>query len=65
MDVRTDGHVKMSFLVVSSAALVILIVTYGITFVVGRRIGRYNVVDVNWGVSFVVVAAVAAVLGDW
>jgi steroid 5-alpha reductase family enzyme len=54
----------MSFLVVSSAALMILIVTHGITFVVGRRIGRYNVVDVNWGVSFVVVAAVAAVLGD-
>jgi steroid 5-alpha reductase family enzyme len=64
VDVRTDGHVKMSFLVVSSAALIILIVTYGITFVVCRRIGRYNVVDVTWGVSFVVVAAVAAVLGD-
>ena len=54
----------MSFLVVSGAALAILILTYGITFVVGRRIGRYNVVDVTWGVSFVVVAAVAAVLGD-
>ena len=54
----------MSFLVVSVAALAILILTYGITFVVGRRIGRYNVVDVTWGLGFVVVAAVAAVLGD-
>jgi steroid 5-alpha reductase family enzyme len=52
------------FLVVSGAALAILIVTYGIAFVVGRRIGRYNVVDVTWGVGFVVVAALAAVLGD-
>ena len=64
VDVRTDGRGQMSFLVVSGAALAILILTYGITFVVGRRIGRYNVVDVTWGVSFVVVAAVAAVLGD-
>ena len=36
---------------------------HGITFVVGRRIGRYNVVDVTWGLGFVGVAAVAAVLG--
>ena len=34
---------------------------YGVTFLIGRRIGRYNVVDVTWGASFVVVAAVAAV----
>lgn len=54
----------MSFLVVSGAALAILILTYGIAFLVGRRIGRYNVVDVTWGVGFVVVAALTAVLGD-
>ena len=30
---------------------------------IGRRIGRYNVVDVAWGVGFVAVAAVAATLG--
>jgi steroid 5-alpha reductase family enzyme len=54
----------VKFLVVSSAALVILILTYGISFLVGRRIGRYNVVDVTWGLSFVVVAALAAVIGD-
>ena len=36
---------------------------HGITFLIGRRIGRYNVVDVAWGVGFVAVAAVAAWLG--
>ena len=30
---------------------------------IGRRIGRYNVVDVTWGVGFVAVAAVAAAVG--
>ena len=28
-----------------------------VTWVLGRRIGRYNVVDVTWGLSFVVLAA--------
>lgn len=54
----------MNFVLVSAASLAILVVLYGATFVIGRRIGRYNVVDVTWGASFVVVAAVAAVLGD-
>lgn len=53
----------MSFLVVSATSLVVVLVVYGITFVVGRSIGRYNVVDVTWGVSFVAVAAVAAIVG--
>ncbi|MET0455367.1 MAG: DUF1295 domain-containing protein [Mycobacterium sp.] len=54
----------MSFVVVSVAALAILLVVYGVTFAIGRRIGRYNVVDVTWGASFVAVAMVAAVVGD-
>jgi steroid 5-alpha reductase family enzyme len=54
----------MNFLIVSTASLAILVLAYGATFVVGRRIGRYNVVDVTWGASFVVVAAVAAAVGD-
>ena len=37
---------------------------HGITFAVGRSIGRYNVVDVTWGLGFVGVGAVAAVLGS-
>ena len=39
----------MNFLVVSAASLAVLVVVYGITFLVGRRIGRYNVVDVDVG----------------
>jgi steroid 5-alpha reductase family enzyme len=53
----------VNFVVVSGTALAILVVAYGGTFLIGRRIGRYNVVDVTWGLSFVVVAAVAAALG--
>jgi steroid 5-alpha reductase family enzyme len=50
----------MNFLVVSVASLAILVLVYGASFVIGRRIGRYNVVDVTWGASFVIVAAVVA-----
>jgi steroid 5-alpha reductase family enzyme len=64
MDLRTDGYHVMNFLIVSAASLVILVLVYGASFVIGRRIGRYNVVDVTWGASFVVVAAVAAVVGS-
>ena len=53
----------MNFLLVTLASLAILVLVYGVTFLIGRRIGRYNVVDVAWGASFVAVAAVAAVLG--
>jgi len=48
---------------VSAASLAILVVVHGTTFLIGRRIGRYNVVDVTWGIGFVAVAAVAAALG--
>ena len=54
----------MNVLLVSASALVGLILIYGATFLVGRRLGRYNVVDVTWGASFVVVAAIAAVVGN-
>ena len=53
----------MNFVVVSAASLAVLVVVHGITFGIGRRIGRYNVVDAAWGIGFVAVAAVAAVLG--
>jgi steroid 5-alpha reductase family enzyme len=63
MDVRPDGGSLVNFVVVSAASLAILVVVHGITFAIGRRIGRYNVVDVTWGIGFVAVATVAAVLG--
>jgi steroid 5-alpha reductase family enzyme len=53
----------MNLIVLSAASLATLVVVHGITFLIGRRIGRYNVVDVAWGIGFVAVAAVAAALG--
>jgi steroid 5-alpha reductase family enzyme len=64
MDLRADGLRQMNFLAVSAASLAILVVVHGVTFLIGRRIGRYNVVDVAWGLGFIAVAAVAAVLGS-
>ena len=51
------------FVAVSAASAVALVVLHTITFSIGRRIGRYNVVDVAWGLGFIVVATVAAILG--
>lgn len=53
----------MNFLMVSAVSLASVTVLFGVTFAVGRRIGRYNVVDVAWGPGFVTVAAVAAAVG--
>lgn len=54
----------ISLVTVVVPSLAILVVAHGITFLIGRRIGRYNVVDVTWGVGFVAVAAVCAALGS-
>ncbi|WP_420714570.1 DUF1295 domain-containing protein [Mycobacterium sp. Aquia_213] len=48
---------------VSGASVLVLAVVHSVTFTIGRRIGRYNVVDVAWGIGFVAIAAVAATLG--
>src|SRR5271155_728988 len=53
----------VDFAIVSGASAAALLVVHAITFVIGRRIGRYNVVDVAWGLGFVAVAAVAAAVG--
>lgn len=53
----------MNFLVVTASAAAVLIVVHTVTFRIGRRVGRYNVVDVAWGVGFLAVAVVAAALG--
>ncbi len=52
-----------AILMVSGASALALAVVHSVTFVIGRKLGRYNVVDVAWGVGFVAVAAVAAILG--
>lgn len=50
-------------LVVSGASVLALAVVHSITFLIGRKIGRYNVVDTAWGIGFIAVAAVAALVG--
>ena len=54
----------VNFLALSAISLAATIFVFGVTFLIGRRIGRYNVVDVTWGLSFVVVAAIVAALGN-
>ena len=54
----------VEFAVVSGASAAALLVVFAVTFGIGRRIDRYNVVDVAWGLGFIAVAAVAAILGD-
>jgi steroid 5-alpha reductase family enzyme len=51
------------FGIVSGGAAAALLVVFAVTFGIGRRIGRYNVVDVTWGLGFIAVALVAAILG--
>lgn len=53
----------MNFLAVAAASLLAIVVVHTATFLIGRRIGRYNVVDVSWGVGFVAIAAACAVVG--
>ena len=52
-----------NLLEVSGASVLALAAVHSVTFAIGRRIGRYNVVDVAWGVGFVAIAAVAVTLG--
>ena len=53
----------MNFALVTGASLLTVIVVHGATFFIARRAGRYNVVDIAWGIGFVAIAAVAAAVG--
>jgi steroid 5-alpha reductase family enzyme len=63
VDLRTERRPVVNLLTVAIASLAATAVVFAVTFAIGRRIGRYNVVDVAWGIGFVVVAAVAAAVG--
>ncbi|MFW0791963.1 DUF1295 domain-containing protein [Gordonia sp. CPCC 205333] len=52
------------FALVTLYSTVALFLVQAIAYVIGRRIGRYNVVDVAWGVGLVAVAIVALIVGD-
>jgi steroid 5-alpha reductase family enzyme len=54
----------MNFALVAGASVLTVIVVHGATFFIARQVGRYNVVDIAWGIGFVAVAAMAAVLGS-
>lgn len=53
-----------SFLLVSGASLGAIAVLMTVTAVIGRRLGKVSVVDTAWGLGFVLIALVAALLGD-
>ena len=50
--------------VVVGAAALAVVVLMAITALAARRTGRWAVVDVTWGLGFLVVTAIAVVLGD-
>ena len=50
-------------LVAASSAIVIVGVLV-VTFFIGERLGRHNVVDVSWGLAFAAVSVISAALGD-
>jgi steroid 5-alpha reductase family enzyme len=52
-----------NLLQVSVTSVLALTVLHSVTFAIGRRIGRYNVVDVAWGLGFIAIALVGATLG--
>jgi steroid 5-alpha reductase family enzyme len=53
-----------NFLAVTSFSLLAIVLLMVATAIEGHRQGRVSVVDTTWGLGFVVVAAVAAVVGD-
>ena len=55
-------NVSLPLLMLASLGAVVVLMA--ITALVSRRVGRVSVVDVTWGLGFVVVAAVSAALGD-
>lgn len=62
VDVDPRGP-PVNIVVVTSVSALAVAVVHSVAFAIGRRIGRYNVVDVVWGLGFVAVAVAAATLG--
>ena len=55
---------ESDILAVTGSCTLAVAAVHSVTFAIGRKLGRYNVVDVAWGIGFVVVAAVAAAVGN-
>ncbi|MDR6864102.1 steroid 5-alpha reductase family enzyme [Phycicoccus sp. 3266] len=60
----TMGFDLGSFWAVTGSSLLALVLLMAVTAVVGHRQGRVSVVDTTWGLGFVLVALVAALVGD-
>jgi len=58
------GFSLTNFVAVSGFSVLAVAILMAVTAFVGRRQGRVSVVDTAWGLGFVVVALVAAVVGD-
>ena len=58
------GFSLSNFVAVSGFSVLAVAILMAVTAFVGRRQGRVSVVDTAWGLGFVVVALVAAVVGD-
>lgn len=54
----------MNFFIVMVCSLCAVVAVHSVTFLIGYRIGRYNVVDVAWGLGFIAVAVVCTAFGD-
>jgi steroid 5-alpha reductase family enzyme len=54
----------VTLVVVLGASLGAVVLLMSVTALISRRVGRVAVVDVAWGLGFVLVALVSAVLGD-
>lgn len=56
-------HGWAGFGLITLLSLLVLALLQGVTYGIGRRIGRFNVVDVSWGLGFVAVAAIGVAFG--
>lgn len=54
----------MTLLAVLAASFLAVVFLMTLTALVSRRLGRVSVVDVTWGLGFVLIALVSALLGD-
>src|ERR1700757_3287704 len=61
---RRHRWAPMNFALTTGAALLTVVIVHATTFFIARAVGRYNVVDIAWGIGFIAVAAVVAALGS-
>ncbi len=53
------------FVTVAGPSIAALLAVHAVTFAIGGRIGRSNVVDVAWGLGFIAVALLPTLVAIW